>query len=90
MKKIDTTYNIISTLTRKVAWSSGKNTVVINTGFFDDKDQVYVRTNKDADPLIQRGRDLGFKCGGKKEVFGAIVPKDKTDFFLDEILEFLK
>lgn len=89
LKKINTSYNIISTITRKVAWESGKNTLVINTGFFEDMDQVYVRSNKSAEPMIKRGKDLGFKCGGKKEVLGAIVPKDKTDSFVEEIIEFL-
>lgn len=89
LKKINTQYNIISTITRKVAWESGKNTLVINTGFFEDMDQVYVRSNKNAEPMIKRGKDLGFKCGGKKEVLGAIVPKDKTDSFVEEIMEFL-
>jgi len=90
IKKMDTPYNIISTVTRRVAWDSGKNTVVINTGFFDDRDQIYMRGKKDAAPIIQRGKDLGFKCGGKKEVLGAIVPKDKSESFVEEILEFLK
>jgi len=89
MKKISTTYNIISTITRRIAWDSGKNTIVVNTGFFNDKDQIYLRSIKDAQPIIQRGKDLGFKCGGKKEVLGAIVPKEKTDFFITEILDFL-
>jgi single-stranded DNA-specific DHH superfamily exonuclease len=89
MKKINTTYNIISTVTRRIAWGSGKNTIVVNTGFFNDKDQIYLRSLKDAQPIIQRGKDLGFKCGGKKEVLGAIVPKEKTDFFITEILDFL-
>jgi hypothetical protein len=90
LKKINTSYNIISQLTRKVAWTSEKNTVVINTGFFEDRDQIYVRGKKNAEPLITRGKSLGFKCGGKKEVFGGIVPKEQTDSFLKEILEFLK
>lgn len=90
LKKIDTPYNIISTITRKVAWEAGKNTIVVNTGFFDDKDQIYMRSKKNAEPMIQRGKDLGFKCGGKKEVLGAIVPKDKTDSFVQEILNFFK
>jgi hypothetical protein len=90
LKKINTPYNIISTLTRKVAWDSGKNTVVINTGFFDNMNQIYVRSKKNAEPIIMRGKNLGFKCGGKKEVLGAIVPKDKTDSFVQEILDFLK
>jgi len=89
LKRISTPYNIISTITRKVAWESGKNTLVINTGFFSDMDQVYVRSNKNAEPMIKRGKDLGFNCGGKKEVLGAIVPKDKTDSFVEEILGFL-
>ena len=90
LKKINTPYNIISTITRKVAWDSGKNTVVVNTGFFNDMNQIYVRSKKNAEPMIMRGKSLGFKCGGKKEVLGAIVPKDKTDSFLKEILDFLK
>jgi len=89
VKKINTTYNIISTITRKVAWDSGKNTMVINTGFFDDKDQLYVRSSKNLESMIKRGKNLGFKCGGKKEVLGVILPKDKTDSFVDEIMEFL-
>jgi single-stranded DNA-specific DHH superfamily exonuclease len=89
LKKINTPYNIISTITRKVAWSSGKNTLVINTGFFEDKDQIYMRSSKNAEPMIKRGKDLGFKCGGKKEVLGAIVPKDQTDSFVEEIMEYL-
>ena len=90
VKNIETPYNIISTVTRKIAWDSGKNTLVINTGFFDDKDQIYLRSKKNAEPIIKRGKELGFRCGGKKEVFGAIVPKNKTDSFVNEILDFLK
>ncbi len=90
LKKINTPYNIISTITRKIAWESGKNTVVVNSGFFEGKDQIYMRSTKNAEPMIQRGKSLGFKCGGKKEVLGAIVPKDKTDSFVKEILEFLR
>ena len=90
LKKINTTYNIISTVTRKIAWDSGKNTVVVNTGFFDDKDQIYMRSKKDAKPMIMRGKELGYKCGGKKEVLGAIVPKNQTDSFVKEIIDYLK
>ena len=89
LKEIHTPYNIISTITRKVAWENGKNTLVINTGFFDDKDQVYVRSSKNLEHMIHRGKSLGFKCGGQKEVLGAILPKDKTDSFVEEIMKFL-
>jgi len=89
-KKINTPYNIISTITRRIAWETGKNTLVINTGFFPKEDQIYMRCKKNAEPMIQRGKQLGFKCGGKKEVLGAIVPKEKTDDFVVELIDFLK
>jgi single-stranded DNA-specific DHH superfamily exonuclease len=89
-KQINTPFNIISTITRKIAWDSGKNTIVLNTGYFDDRDQIYMRGKKDAKPIIKRGKELGFKCGGKKEVLGAIVPKEKTNDFIEEIKIFLK
>lgn len=90
VKNINTSYNIISTITRKIAWESGNNTIVINTGFFQNKNQVYVRSKKNLESMIQRGKQLGFKCGGKKEVLGAIVPNEKTDSFVEELLTFLK
>jgi len=89
-KKIDTIYNIISTITRKISWETGKDTLVINTGFFKDKDQIYMRSKKNAEPIIKKGKELGFKCGGKKEVLGAVVPKDKTNIFIEEIMLFLE
>ena len=88
VKKIDTPYNIISTITRRVAWDSGKNTMVINTGFFKNENQLYVRSNKNIESMIQRGKSLGFKCGGKKEVLGAIIPNDQTESFVEEIKTF--
>jgi len=90
LKKINTSYNIISTITRKISWDSGRNTLVVNTGYFDDKDQIYMRSKKNAEPMIKRGKNLGLKCGGKKEVLGAIVPKDMTDSFVNELLDYLK
>ncbi|MBN2602950.1 MAG: single-stranded DNA-specific exonuclease [Candidatus Thermoplasmatota archaeon] len=88
-KKISTKYNIISTVTRRIAWESGKNAIVVNTGYFSDKDQIYMRCAKNAEQMIRRGKQLGFKCGGKKEVLGAILPKDKTDDFVKELKDFL-
>jgi hypothetical protein len=89
LKRIHTKFNIISTVTRKIAWKLGKDTVVVNTGFFKDMDQIYVRSGKDLQPLIQQGKMFGYRCGGKKEVLGAVVPKKKTELFVQEILRFL-
>lgn len=89
LKRIHTKYNIISTVTRRIAWNSGKDTVVINTGFFKDMDQVYVRSSMNLKPLIQQGKMLGYRCGGKNEVLGAVLPKQRTQSFVQEILQFL-
>lgn len=89
LKRIHTKYNVISTVTRKMFWNLGQDTVVVNTGFFTDTDQIYVRSGKNLQPLIQQGKMLGYRCGGKTEVLGAVVPKEKTESFVQEILRFL-
>jgi len=90
MKTLHTKSNIISTITRKLAWSNNLDAVVINKGYFDNEDQLYVRTvNNDMQPMIQKGKEYGFKCGGKKEVLGAILPKEKTESFVNEIVNYL-
>lgn len=90
MKTIHTKSNIISTITRKLAWMNNQDTIVINKGYFDDEDQLYVRTiNNDMQPMIQKGKQYGFKCGGKKEVLGAILPKQKTESFVNELVDYL-
>jgi len=89
LKRIHTKFNIISTVTRRIAWNSGQDTVVVNTGFFKDNDQIYVRSSKNLQPLIQQGKMLGYRCGGKTEVLGAVVPKEKTESFVQETLRFL-
>jgi hypothetical protein len=41
-------------------------------------------------PMITKGKQYGFKCGGKKEVLCAILQKKKTQSFVDEIITYLK
>lgn len=90
VKRISTQYNIISALTRKLAWGSGRSVMVVNTGFFEDSDQLYVRSpDRDMRALIERAVGLGFKAGGKKDVMGAIVPKEETEGLLKEVSEYL-
>jgi single-stranded DNA-specific DHH superfamily exonuclease len=89
LKRIHTKFNIISTVTRRIAWDTGRDTVVVNTGFFKENDQVYVRSGKNLQPLIQHGKMLGYRCGGKTEVLGAVLPKEKTESFVQEIMRFL-
>lgn len=90
LKRISTPYNIISAVTRRLAWDSGRSVIVVNTGFFKDSDQLYARSpDRDMRALILRGVGLGFKAGGKKDVIGAIVPKEETEGFLKVVSEYL-
>jgi single-stranded DNA-specific DHH superfamily exonuclease len=89
LKRVHTKFNIISTVTRRIAWDTRKDTVVVNTGFFKDSDQIYVRSSKNLQPLIQHGKMLGYRCGGKTEVLGAVLPKEKSESFINEIVRFL-
>ncbi len=89
--ELDTKLSVISTVTRKIAWGTGRDTVVVNRGFFDEDDQLYCRSgSRDMQPIIDRARSLGYNAGGKKDVLGAIVPKGETDSFVDELMVFLK
>lgn len=91
IKRLDTPYAIISQVTRKLAWGTGIDTVVINTGFFDDQDQLYCRSNKvNMHDLIERAKELGYNAGGKKDVLGTIIPKSESEKFLAETIEYLK
>jgi single-stranded DNA-specific DHH superfamily exonuclease len=88
-KEIHTNYNIISTVTRRIAWNTGRDTIVVNNGYFTDMDQIYVRSKKNLQRLIQQGKKLGYRCGGKNEVLGAVIPKEKTESFLIKIKNYL-
>ena len=91
LKRLDTPFAIISQVTRRLAWDSGKDTVVVNTGFFEDQDQLYSRSQTvDYHDLISRAKELGFNAGGKKDVIGAITPKNETERFLKETLDYIK
>jgi phage terminase small subunit len=90
LKRLDTKYSIISTITRKIAWETNKNTLVVNTGFFPELDQLYIRSNTvNMYPLIERAKILGLNVGGKKDVLGAILPKEMTESFIEESIVFL-
>ena len=91
VKRLDTPYAIISQVTRRLAWGTGRDTVVVNTGFFTDQDQLYSRSNiVDMHSLIERAKKYGYNAGGKKDVIGAIIPKSDTEKFLAETIEYIK
>ena len=91
VKRLDTPYAVISQVTRQLAWGTGRDTVVINTGFFEDMDQLYSRSNVvDMQRLIEEAKKKGYNAGGKKDVIGAILPKAESESFLDETIEYIK
>lgn len=85
IKEIDCPYNIISTVARRL-WNKKEYVMVINRGYFKDKCQIYVRGDSVAH-LIQMAISHGYVAGGKKNVMGAIVPKQECDEFIKKILE---
>lgn len=86
---INTKYNIISTVTRRIAWATDKDTVVVNRGM-EDIDQVYVRSSKmDLSKLIDSLVKDGYRAGGKSNVAGIVVKKEDTDKIVETILNFL-
>jgi hypothetical protein len=91
IKRLNTPYAIISQVTRHLAWGTEKDTIVVNTGFFEEQDQLYSRSNTvDMHELIEKAKEYGFNAGGKADVIGAIIPKTKTEQFLEEIMEYIK
>ncbi len=90
VRYMDSSYNIISSVTRKLAWNLNRTVIVINEGFFDDKDQIYVRTSeKDLRPLISELKKK-WSLGGKKDVIGSVIPKEDRDEFLSRIENYLE
>ncbi|MFO8132598.1 MAG: DHH family phosphoesterase [Thermoplasmatota archaeon] len=88
VKRLDTPYNIISTVTRQL-WDGECYVMVVNCGFFDEQCQLYVR-GSDCRPLIKQAKEHGYVAGGKQHVLGAIVPQDEIDVFTEEIIEIIK
>ena len=94
IQEIDTKYNVISTLTRQLAWGSdSKVSVVVNRGYFDREGQVYIRAGSPdviLKPVIDLAQNKGYSAGGKREVAGIVLPKEDIDDFIIEVINILK
>ena len=88
IKRIKSKCNIISTVAREL-WKKNDYVIVINDKFFEKDSQVYVR-GKDVYHLIDLAKSKGYVAGGKKNVVGAIVPKEECEEFVEIILEKIK
>ena len=86
-----TPYQLISTVTRELAWKNNKVAIVINEK--SDRDEFYIRSPEkdfDALPIIELARERGYRAGGKREVMGAILPRGEGEKFVKMVLEMLK
>jgi hypothetical protein len=78
--EIETRYNLISALGRAISADLGA-AFVINRGYFEDRDQLYLRRADGitVGDIIDAARGNGYSAGGKNEVVGMVVPKDETE-----------
>ena len=87
--KINSRYYIISRVGRRISDKNpDKITVIVNTGFFRDFDQIYIRTNNypiNITEVIEYSVSKGYTAGGKDDVMGIIIPKIDTESFLNYI-----
>lgn len=90
---IHTKYNIISTVTRQLAWNTDSIvSIVINDGYFNTECQVYIRAGSpgiNLKPVIDLARENGYSAGGKREVAGVVLPKGETERFIAEVTDIL-
>lgn len=92
--KIDSRYYIISRIGRILSDKyPNKITIIINTGFFKEYNQIYIRSNNyniDIHEIIDYTVSKGYVSGGKNMVMGIILPKEDTDSFLNYLFEEVK
>lgn len=91
LKCIHTSYNLISQITRKIAWEEGKDTIVVDISYQEGLIQIYTRTlDKDLTPLIRFFKMKGYSAGGKNDVMGVIIPMEKEKSVISKIINHLK
>ncbi|MFW6375954.1 MAG: hypothetical protein ACOCZJ_02210 [Thermoplasmatota archaeon] len=90
--EMESPYNIISTVTRRIAWADEDRIVIVsNCEYMEDDCQIYIRGPlPDSEKIIEHLKGKGYSAGGKSDVIGMVIPKEEKDETLDEVLEMLK
>ena len=85
-------YNMISTVTRRLAWSrEDKKVVVSNSEFQADKCQIYIRGPlANSQKIIEEMKEKGYSAGGKSDVVGMVVPEEDKEEVLQNIFNILQ
>lgn len=91
-KEMESPYNIISTVTRKIAWSrEDKIVIVSNCKFKEGECQVYIRGPiPNSEEIIDKAKKEGYSAGGKEDVVGMVIPTTDKDEFLKDIVKLLE
>ncbi len=92
VKELKSSLRIIPKVTRKLSKKYPKKIVIVINRNDERIDNVYFRRremNVDLGSVVELARSKGYNAGGKQEVAGVYVPKDKTDKFVKEALELI-
>ena len=83
-------FRIVSDLARKLyAMYPEKLNVVI--GLQGNYLNFYLRTGVvDLSPLVKRARELGYYAGGKREVIGAVLPRERLEEYRELLEKFFR
>jgi hypothetical protein len=90
VKELKSSLRIIPKVTRKLSKKYPKKLIVVINRNDEKIDNVYFRRREmdvDLGSVVELARSKGYNSGGKQEVAGVYVPKDKTDKFVKEALE---
>ncbi|MGM0509527.1 MAG: DHH family phosphoesterase [Thermoplasmatota archaeon] len=90
-RKMNSPYNIISTVTRRLAWARDNEIVIVsNSGYKDGETQIYIRGPiPDSEKIINSAKDKGYSAGGKSDVVGMVIPTEVKNNFFYEIIDML-
>ncbi|MBS3817536.1 MAG: DHH family phosphoesterase [Candidatus Thermoplasmatota archaeon] len=90
-KEMDSPYNIISTVARRLAWAREDKIVIASNCNYDPDDcQIYIRGPiENSEAIIQEMKDRGYSAGGKSDVVGMVVPQEDKEEVLEDLIEML-
>ena len=90
-REMSSPYNIISTVTRRLAWSKeDKKVVVSNSEYQSGKCQIYIRGPlDDSEAVIEEMKSRGYSAGGKSDVVGIVIPEEEKEEVLEDLFDMI-
>ncbi len=85
-----TRFRIVSDLTRNL-FARFPESINMVVGYQGEFYNFYLRTSlEDLSPLVRRAKSLGFYAGGKKDVIGAVVERERVGDYIALLEEFFR